>query len=172
MSYVCHSPGLRQAFDHRRRLLVHRAALAVEIRLVDVRIENLHLVAIGEIDAAIASPLTVAFDFGRRGEFEMQLHIAKLVLANDVVLVTLGDAVLDDPILAAHPLRHVVAIEEDHRVRRRTAIRARLDHFRFGPLDAALPLVGEHGRAAAKIKTEPIRIACCRVMMNSHDKRE
>ena len=52
-----------------------------------------------------------------------------------------GVAVFDDPLVAAVPLRHVLAVEEHDGVARRPAHRAGIDDLRLRPDDAADPFI-------------------------------
>src|SRR5262245_14042084 len=55
----------------RRMLFVDGSGLAVKVGFVVVRIEHLHFVMSHQEDAAVASPLTFAFDFRRRCPFDV-----------------------------------------------------------------------------------------------------
>src|SRR5262245_48918309 len=59
---------------------IKRAALAVRIRFVLVRVQHLNLVTAHEIDAAIAAALAVAFHNGGRRPFDVQLTVSKFLL--------------------------------------------------------------------------------------------
>ena len=77
---------MRQTFDQRRVLLVDRAALAVEVRLVVVGIEDLHFVAAHQEHTAVAASLARTFDlFGRR-PLDVHLAVTEHVLAGDLSL--------------------------------------------------------------------------------------
>ena len=67
--------------DQRRVLAVDRAAPAVGVGRVLIAVEDLDLVAAEEEDAAVAAALAVAFDVLGRGELEVELEVAELVLA-------------------------------------------------------------------------------------------
>src|SRR5437899_1487409 len=114
--------------DERGGVAIKSASLAVEIGLVAVAIEHLNLVAALEIDAAVASSLTVAFHFGGRGPFDMQLNIRKLLLRHDAPgAVHRHESIFNLPLrLLAFfilPLRKILAVKEDDRIRRwRTGI--------------------------------------------------
>ena len=64
--------------------LVNRAGLAVVIGFVVVGIEHLEFVTALQKDTAVPSALALAFDLARRGPFDVQLAIAKLLFSGDV----------------------------------------------------------------------------------------
>ena len=116
--------GRAATVDQGRILAVNGASLAVEVRGVGVGIQDLDFITALDDNTAVSPALTLAFDFLRRGPFDMQLAIAKRLLGMDVTgMVHRGDAVFDfparRPVFVIEPLREVIAVEEDNGIRRR-----------------------------------------------------
>ena len=110
-------------------LLVDRGSLAMDIGGVIDAVEDLHLIAVLELDAAIAAVLTVkAFDICRRPPFDMHLDVAEVLLGNDVARTDGPDAIFDRPIDSAafdrcfDPGVRVGTVEQHNRVRRNSAL--------------------------------------------------
>src|SRR3954471_1766702 len=106
-------------------LAVNRRGLAIGVGHVLVRIQHLHLVAVHESDAAVAAILAEPASGSRRGEFDVQLNVAKLLPRDNRTRSRTGleVAVLDRPrridqlaVLRMRPLRQILAIEEKDRV--------------------------------------------------------
>ena len=135
--------GLAAGIHDRRLLLVDRATLAIEVGLIDERVEDLQFIATHEMDAAVTATLTGAFDLGGRCEFEMQLAIAEALLRGDRVLGRRDFTVGDDPILAALPSVHIRSAEQNDRIFGSRAHRSRINDFGFRPQDAALPFLSK-----------------------------
>ncbi len=133
---------LAAGVDERRVLLVNGAALAIVVRRVLVRVENLNLIGPHQKDTAVASSLAIAFSFRSRCPFDVDLTIAKLVLASERAGTGCNRAVRHRPLLAAIPGREVLAVEQDDRVGRGLVRSTRINHGRLGPLDTAQKLIG------------------------------
>ena len=133
---------LAAGVHQRRALLVNRGRLAVEIRLILVRIEDLDFVDAHHEHAAVAPFLAVAHDFLGRGPFDVELAIAEGPLGVNVVLGGNRIAVLDLPVLAVDPLREVVAVKQHDGIAGRPARRARIDNLWLRPRNSADVLAG------------------------------
>ncbi len=82
-----------------RTLFVYPSTLAIEIRCVIKRIENLNFISVHQEDATLAAILAAAVDFFRCRKF--QLHATEFLLRPKIVAASLNDqaAVLDFPLL-------------------------------------------------------------------------
>ena len=101
---------------------VETAGLTVGVGLVVVHVEHLDLVEAMQEEPGVAAALALTLRRIRGGPFEMELEVFELLLGLDVARAfhDLEIAVLDLPrglaVLAALPLRQVLAVEEDHGV--------------------------------------------------------
>ncbi len=106
-----------------RVLPVHCPALAVCIALVVVGIEELDFIVPEDDQATVAATLAVPFDFGRGGEFQVELEVPEILLGLD--RPGLGcdfHEIADDfpfdglPWLCVLPAIQTCAVEEDRGV--------------------------------------------------------
>src|SRR6267143_743416 len=127
-------PRLARCVDERRVVFVEGAGLTVEVSLVFKRIEHLDFVAALQINTAVATLLSIAFDLLRRRPLDVQLHITELFFRQDAArAVDLHRAVPEQfPLcfagFGALPLRQILAVEQYDRIGWR---RARIDDGRL-----------------------------------------
>src|SRR5438477_9827115 len=77
-------PRLPGCIHQRRVLFVDGAGLAVVVGVVLVRVEDLHLVALHQKNAAVAAFLTFALNYRGRRPLYVQLRVAELVSGDHV----------------------------------------------------------------------------------------
>src|SRR5580704_4769555 len=80
----------------------------------------------------------------------MKLTIAEFFLGGDALLGGDGIVVFDNPLVAAIPLRQVIAIEENQGIGGRTSTRAGLDDLWFVPLDTGVVLAATENNGKRK----------------------
>ena len=125
---------------HRRTLLVDRTALSIEVRLVLIGIEDLHLVASHQINAAIAASLSLANDLRRHRELQMQLAITERLLGRYTTATHHGVTILHLPV-AAFESREISPIKQHDGIRGSSVRIARIYHRRLRPHNPAQVLI-------------------------------
>src|SRR6266516_5680510 len=100
-NHVVGLPFARRArrVDQRRVLAVDRSATAIGVGTVLVAVEYLQFVFAEQKDTAVAPLLALTLRWRGRGEFEMELNVAKLLLRENVATLRIADndALLDVP---------------------------------------------------------------------------
>ena len=115
--------GFPHRVGHWRRLLVYSTDISVDVSLVLVIVQNLHLVPVLEEYATVAAPLAAPGDALRDTPLQMELEAAERLSGDNITfaLVYSDNAVMDSPAgvtaFAVGPLAQVFPVEKDNGVR-------------------------------------------------------